>query len=253
MLPKLNDFYDKAFQVFCEEIGHPVEIWSRRWEWWKIAQAIERYIDLHRSKGLGFGCGDEPLPVYFARHGAHITVTDLDPDDEKKTVWDTKLKTAEGCSEDTLSRIQLDYVDMTAIPDHLLQQQFDFLWSASSFEHLGSLQAGSDFVIKSMQCLKPGGIAAHTTEFNVERNDITINDEVMAVYRKRDIDDLVARCEAAGHKIIGLSYEQGEGIEVDIQPFEGDYSLHGDRQHINMRLAHLVITPVLLVIEKASR
>ena len=53
------------------------------------------------------------------------------------------------------------------------QEQFDFVWSSCSIEHLGGLGAGLDFVENAMELLKPGGVAAHTTEFNVGASEIT--------------------------------------------------------------------------------
>ena len=38
---------------------------------------------------------------------------------------------------------------------------FDFTWSSSAFEHLGSLEAGARFVERQMHCLRPG--AARST------------------------------------------------------------------------------------------
>ena len=36
--------------------------------------------------------------------------------------------------------------------------QFDFVWSACAFEHLGSILNGLEFVVNSVKCLKPGGV-----------------------------------------------------------------------------------------------
>ena len=45
-----------------------------------------------------------------------------------------------------------------------------------------------DFVINSMRVLKPGGVAVHTTEFNLSSNDDTIEARDLCVYRRRDIE-----------------------------------------------------------------
>ena len=52
---------------------------------------------------------------------------------------------------------------------------FDAVWSSCCFEHLGSPQAGLDFVLASMDCLRPGGLAVHTTEFDVHPSDEVVD------------------------------------------------------------------------------
>jgi hypothetical protein len=69
-------------------------------------------------------------------------------------------------------------------------ETFDFLWSSCSLEHLGSLEAGMDFVKQSTDLLKPGGVAVYTTEFNVSSNDETLTSGPLVVYRKRDVEKL---------------------------------------------------------------
>ena len=56
---------------------------------------------------------------------------------------------------------------MNHLPDDL--RGFDFTWSSCALEHLGTLAAGADFVVAQMDCLRPGGVAVHTTEFLVDQ------------------------------------------------------------------------------------
>jgi len=61
---------------------------------------------------------------------------------------------------------------MNAAPSDL--SDFDFCWSASAFEHFGSIDQGLAFIERIIECLKPGGRAVHTTELNVSSNDDTV-------------------------------------------------------------------------------
>ena len=70
------------------------------------------------------------------------------------------------------SRVQFQPADMRTLEG--LTGKYDFVWSSCALEHLGTLQAGIDFVVKSASMLKPGGVAVHTTEFNVGSNTGTI-------------------------------------------------------------------------------
>jgi SAM-dependent methyltransferase len=57
------------------------------------------------------------------------------------------------------------YLDMNRIPSDL--EGFDFVWSLGSLEHLGSLDNSNRFILESLRCLRPGGIAVHTTEYSI--------------------------------------------------------------------------------------
>src|SRR5262249_16808542 len=131
-------------------------------------------------RGLGFGVGREGLPAVFARLGAAVTATDSPGDAED---WGDSGQ--HGSTREDLfyphiigralfdDRVRFEPCDMMQIPEHL--NGFDFCWSSCCFEHLGTLQRGLDFVLSSVErCLVPGGIACHTTEFNLSSDDETI-------------------------------------------------------------------------------
>ncbi len=82
---------------------------------------------------------------------------------------------------------------MNDIPGDL--EGFDFNWSSCSFEHLGSIEKGINFLMNQLKTLKPGGWAVHTTEFNVSSDDKTIESGDTVVYRKKDIEKAVAISE----------------------------------------------------------
>src|SRR5262249_28084760 len=99
------------------------------WEFAYVLQAVyENGLLRTGTRGLGFGCGEEPLPSYFAGHGIDITVTDLDP--AKASGWiDTSQHTSSldkvyqahlVSREQFEAHTSLRYVDMNAIPADLL-------------------------------------------------------------------------------------------------------------------------------------
>ena len=130
-------------------------------------------------RGLGFGVGVEPITPYLAAQGCSILATDLPSSADASVAWnDTGQHAArladlnrEGLcpADDFAARVEFRAVDMNAIPDDFAD--FDFAWSSCAMEHLGSLQAGIDFLERQLRCVKPGGITVHTTEFNVSSND----------------------------------------------------------------------------------
>jgi SAM-dependent methyltransferase len=136
--------------------------------------------------------------------------------------------------------------DMNAI-DPKFDGQFDFCWSACSLEHLGSLAHGMDFIKNSMKTLKPGGVAIHTTEFNLSSNDATIESQDLSIYRRRDIDALLADLAAAGHRPSPVDYTLGEGFAetvVDLPPFG-----RGE-PHVRLRLGDFDCTSIGVIVER---
>ena len=93
-------------------------------------------------------------------------------------------------------RVSYRNVDMNNIPDDIVG--YDFCWSTCAFEHLGSLYHGIEFVKNSLKTLKPGGIAVHTTEFNLYSDDWTYETEGCSMYRKCDIEYLIDSIESSG-------------------------------------------------------
>ena len=100
---------------------------------------------------------------------------------------------------DQQASIEFRHVDMNKIPDDL--RNFDFLWSCGSLEHIGGLENGLSFVKRSLDCLKPNGLAVHTTEFNCSSNNATFESPGLSIYRRKDIERLAEELINSGHKI----------------------------------------------------
>jgi hypothetical protein len=73
-------------------------------------------------------------------------------------------------------------VDMNNMPSDLVG--YDFCWSSCAFEHLGSIELGMQFVEISLKCLKPGGLAVHTMEYNGQSNRNTLSEGGAVIFRK---------------------------------------------------------------------
>ena len=108
---------------------------------------------------------------------------------------------------------------MNNIPSDL--RNFDFTWSSCAFEHLGSLEHGLRFVLRQMGCLKPGGFAVHTTEYNVSSNRETVDETQTALFRRQDIERLVSDLRDDNH-VIDVDFTTGRtpaDLHVDEPPF----------------------------------
>ena len=228
------------------------------WEFVYIAQALhERGMLASGRRGLGFGVGQEPLPALFASFGSQVVASEQTlasairagwaHADENR--WDLGGLNLRGICTDAMFRelVAFEEVDMNAI-DPKFNNQLDFCWSSCSLEHLGSLEHGLQFINNSMKVLKPGGVAVHTTEFNLSSNDATIEEQNLSIYRRRDIDRLLVELAADGHSPSPIDYHQGEGFAetvVDLPPFSG----RGE-PHLRLRVAEFDCTSVGVVIQR---
>ena len=121
-------------------------------------------------------------------------------------------------------RVSFEFADMNNIPEHLAG--FDFCWSSCSLEHLGSLRHGIDFIINSVEkTLKIGGLACHTTEFNLTSDEHTVETGRDVIYRKKDLERLCRTLEERGHTVNPLRIEPGLFVAdylVDVPPYRRD-------------------------------
>lgn len=235
----------------------PMMLHRKMWEWLFICEShAERGMLRPGRRGLGFGVGREPLVALFASLGCEVVATDLTPDQARSAGWtDTGDEYSGGleglneyglCPADRFSQqVTYRYVDMNYVPEDL--RDFDFTWSSCAFEHLGDLAAGTEFVIAQMRCLAPGGVAVHTTEFNVSSDERTVESGGTVLYRRQDIEALAGRLRRLGYRI-DLDLTEGDTSadrHVDVPPFSDT--------HLRTALGEFVTTSVALVIEKPAR
>ena len=233
------------------------EFHRKQWEFVYILESLEqRGMIKAGNRGLAFAVGTEPLPAIFASEGCQVVATDLNPDIGLEKGWNNgnqlcfgldQLNTVGICDPEKFrSLCSYRPVDMNAIPDDL--RDFDFNWSSCSFEHLGSIEKGLDFLKNQLKTLKPGGWAIHTTEFNVSSNDETLESENCVIFRQRDIEKVVAEIRADGHFVAELDYSLGwlpYDYKVDVPP----YSLS---PHLRLQLDKYICTSIGIIIQKKS-
>lgn len=236
----------------------PAFSYRKCWEWAAIMQALdERGMLRDGRRGLGFAVGSEPLPSAIAATGAEVLATDLH-EDRVTGGW---IGTGQhAASLDALHRTDLirraDFdrlvsfqpADMRVL-DGLSEEAFDFLWSSCSLEHLGSLEAGMDFVRRSTAFLKPGGVAIHTTEFNCSSLDQTLETGGDVIYRQKDIEALDASLRSIRCGLARPDFYCGDhrhDIDFDVAPY-----FQTGRMHLKLDIGGFVSTSILLVVQKA--
>ncbi len=149
------------------------------------------------------------------------------------------------CPDDLFEKnVTFRECDMNAIPDDLTG--YDFCWSACALEHLGSIEKGLDFIVRSVECLKPGGWAIHTTELNLSSNYDTVDNLDTVLFRRQDFEALAARLTALGHHVTPFDFDPGVkpvDLYIDVPPYRED-------PHLKVALWGYSITSFGLMIQR---
>jgi SAM-dependent methyltransferase len=249
-----------VFLYWARRLGErPGGLHRKLWEWCFITQALyERDMLAPSRRGLGFAVGIEPLTALFASLGCEVLATDLDQAGAAEAGWVESNQHAAGHADlnqkglcpaaDFAARVSFANADMRAIPESM--RDFDFLWSSCAMEHLGSLQYGLEFVVEAMRCLRPGGIAVHTTELNCDSDSDTVETGGSVVYRRRDLLALGERLRDMGHDVEPFDFHTG-GTEADLHVDEEPYGR--GPAHIKLRIGPFASTSMGLIVRKGTR
>lgn len=251
-----SELESSQFQKWAKIFREPhMNLHRKLWEWCFITDVLHQEGMLENGRtGLGFAVGREPLVAYFASRGVSILASDLDVERASTAGWVGSNEHAASleilnerniCPPDTFAdKVRFREVDMNNFGSDNLGQ-FDFVWSSCAFEHLGSLEHGLKYVENAMACVKSGGLAVHTTEFNVGSNDVTHCEGGTVIYRRRDIEDLVSRLQRAGHKVrVKFNFgDQPADYNIDVPPYTHDV-------HLKLHLMGHTTTSIGLVIRK---
>jgi hypothetical protein len=251
-----RDVESPWFRFWCKELRIAPIYHRKLWEFAFLLQCLyEQGMLVSGMKGIGFGCGEEPLASYFASKGIDTLVTDLELEKVKGSGW---IETGQHASSlessyhpDLCSREQFErhvrhaYIDMNSI-SQIYEEQHNFCWSVCAMEHLGSVDKGLAFVENSLKTLKPGGIAIHTTEYNYLATDVTIDNWPTVLFLKKHFEALARRVNDAGHTFYGPSFDIGNGYLdrfIDLPPyFIGEGILNKEQWADVNQISHLKLS-----------
>lgn len=251
-----QEMFDQPyFAYWVGRLGLTSRYHRKLWEFVFVCQVLfERQLLGPGLRGLGFGVGEEPLSALFASFGCEVVGTDMAPEEAKAAGWTDTQQYAAGkaalrnpglCPDDLFdAKVQFRVCDMNAVSDDLTG--FDFCWSACALEHLGSIEHGLAFIERSIDCLRPGGFAVHTTEFNLNPGDETLETGGTVLFRRRDLEDLAARLAKKGHTVAPFDFRAGHtevDRYVDLPPYRDD-------PHLRLALEGFPATSVGLIVQK---
>lgn len=230
-----SDVESTWFRYWCAQLQTAPLPHRKLWEYAYTLQNLYHYGFLSPGKkAIGFGCGEEPLPAYFANMGISVTVTDLEPARVKGMGWAESgqhTKSIDSAFHPNLvprkkfdEMTKLEYVDMNHIPAKL-NGQYDFCWSICALEHLGSIAQGVAFIKNSLNCLVSGGVAIHTTEFNYTEVDKTIATGQTVLFLAKHFEELHRALIAEGYEVLPMDCDVGSGMLdafIDLPPYDYD-------------------------------
>ena len=248
---------DPVFLYWMARLREVPTYHRKQWEFGYIVQALwERGLLADGRRGLGFGVGSEPLSALFAAEGCTIVATDLAGDMAVGTGWIETDQHAAG--KETLrrvgvcenaafeARVSFRPADMNAIDEEL--GGFDFCWSACALEHLGDIAAGLNFIENSLETLKPGGWAVHTTEFNLTSDTETMDSGPTVIFRRSDLESLAHRLRAKGHFVEAFDWSQGNrpvDKYIDLPPYRQE-------PHLKLLFDGYATTSVGMIVQKGG-
>ncbi len=257
-LCRQESFRAPYFSYWTGRLGDSLRYHRKLWEFVFIAQALwERGAVRAGARALGFGVGLEPLPAFFASQDVAVVATDLALDGAVEMGWVDTLQHAHGkeslrrpsvCPDALFDRnVSFRECDMNAVPADLVD--FDFCWSACALEHLGSIEKGLAFIERSVECLKPGGWAIHTTEFNLSSDVATVDDMETVLFRRRDLEALAQRLAAKGHRMAVIDWNPGDeplDVYYDVPPYK-------PQPHVKVALAGFAATSIGLIVQRGDQ
>lgn len=255
---------------WCKQLGIAVAFHRKIWEYIFVLQALHEAVMLTPgTKCVGFGCGQEPLPSYFASLGVDVLVTDLEVEKSGGLGWIDSAQHARDAfaafqphlvdRETFARRVSHRFVDMNGIPADL--RGYDFCWSICALEHLGSIAKGLDFIENALESVRPGGLSVHTTEFNCLNDSATIDNWPTVLFQRRHFEEIAARLTAKGHHVAPLDFDIGDmALDkfVDIPPYLHDWTpgliarWGADANHLKLSIDGFISTCFGLIVRKAG-
>ncbi len=227
------------------------------WEFCYILRTAEQHGRLEPGlSAVGFGVGQEPIPAALASFGLSVLATDLDASADRSVAWaatgqhlsqSSALSRPDVISDAVLEEhVRTRPIDMNEIPDDL--GRFDLVWSACALEHLGSPDAGIEFVIRTLELLEPGGISVHTTELELTSRAETADYGNLAVYCVADLDRLADSVRSMGFEMATnwyVSMDTPADRWISLPPYP-----HDDPAHLKLVIGESVSTSVGLLIRR---
>lgn len=208
-------------RYWVKKLGLKVSYNRKMWEYAFLLQSLYSAGMLKPGRrGLGLGCGNEPIPSYLTAQGCDIVAGDK-PEGADESIWrqvGTYTATLDSLhwgniisKEEFAKRCRIEYLDMNKLPEKLFGQ-FDFCWSVCAVEHIGGIEAGLAFLRDSLNLLKPGGVSIHTTEFNYMNIPKDFDTKGLCFFKREHFIRLAEAVKILGCEVASLDFDWGNMV-----------------------------------------
>ena len=242
------------FHYWISQLRLPLLINRKYWEYFVLLHQsfLAGLFERSSSHVIGFGVGNEPIPAYFASQKVRVTATDY-IEGPSAEAWSgtnellnfEKLIRPDICSTAMFnSFITVQSVDMNNIPIQF-HNKYDLCYSLCSLGHIGGFSYSRQFILESLNVLKPGGVAIHTFEMDLDNGERYEHPD-HTIFLKADVISIIAEVKSMGFKVERHALEQGNGYlenYLDQYPF-------GSSPHLFLDLNGHRSLPTVLVIKK---
>jgi hypothetical protein len=201
--PQMQDIVSPWLAYWARELSREVRAHRKLWEYAVVLQAFyEAGVLKPGGRALGFGVGDEPLPSYLASLDMHVVASDMAGCTDRDAIFQDRFLTEDAFD----ARVEVSDIDFGKLNDPSLRN-FDACWSCSVVGALGAEHVAEEALIKSMDVLRPGGIAVHLMEFAFapdlpqDRNDI--------FFPRSFFESLERAMNGRGHAMAPVSFGLG--------------------------------------------
>ena len=254
-----SDLVSDSFRYWMAKMNHKPLMHRGYWEWFYIAQVLfERGVIKENSNGLTFSNGPGPLVALMASLGCNVTAVDLPraissahdarPASQQSTILD-ELNDIDICqSVEFKERVKLLDVNMEQLSKNDLMEKFDFLWAGTCLSHVGSIDRGAQFILWTLEFIKPGGVAVYTCDYNMSHSDETFESNTFSLFRRSDIEALERRLATLGHRLLHVDWHDGCGSAdsyIDKAPYGSD-------PHLRLQILQFTVTSLGLIVMKQN-
>ena len=174
--PELAELIRDIYASDLEHFGEPAFPSGREYrKYWEVAMTARafRHFGVLRDDAevLGVGAGHEATIYWLTRHTGRVVATDLYEHEDAWSESDSgseMLRDPGRYWDGPWNRERLEVRHMSGLDLEYEDESFDAIFSSSSIEHFGGWSDVRHSVEEIYRVLRPGGIAALSTEFRLE-------------------------------------------------------------------------------------
>jgi SAM-dependent methyltransferase len=174
--PELRELIRDVYAADMEAFGEPDFPAGREYrKYWEVGMTLRAFARLgvlrEDARVLGVGAGHEATIYWLTRKVGRVVATDLYETEDAWSETDSgrEMLTDPGRYwEGPWNPERLEVLHMDALELEFEDESFDAIFSSSSVEHFGDFPEARRSVEEMFRVLRPGGVAALSTEFRLE-------------------------------------------------------------------------------------